>query len=141
MTTNEQIRPPAPVIWAAVIAGVQCMLGLAFALILLFRQITGRTDASIVYESDSANSWVGLGTAVFFIIIFGTVLLGAVFMAKAHRWGRGPVVFQQLMLLLISYYVFTGGQTIAAVCLALSAIAALGMLFSRSAVAWVTENY
>jgi len=117
------------------------MLGLAFALILLFRQITGRTDASIVYESDSANSWVGLGTAVFFIIIFGTVLLGAVFMAKAHRWGRGPVVFQQLMLLLISYYVFTGGQTIAAVCLALSAIAALGMLFSRSAVAWVTENY
>lgn len=141
MTTNEQIRPPVPVLWAAVIAGVQCVFGLLFALILLIRQLTGRTDASIVYESGDAHTFVALDTAVFFIIIFGTVLLGAIFMSKARRWGRGPVVFQQLMLLLISYYVFTGGQLLAAIALALSAIIALVMLFSPSAVAWVTENY
>ncbi|GAA1473583.1 hypothetical protein P4N68_08280 [Corynebacterium felinum] len=140
MSTSD-IRPPAPLLWAALIAGIQSVIGLGYATLLIIREAAGYRDPSIVYESDHANTFVGYGTAIFFIIIFGTVLVGAIFMAKAKRWGRGPVIMLEILLLLISYYMFSAGQVAMGLATALSAILALGMLFSPRAVAWAAATY
>ena len=81
--TAEKLRPPAVVRWAAIIAIIQSAIGLGFAIILIVREATGQTDPNLVYESANANRWVGYGTAVFFIIIFGAVAAGAVMMFTA----------------------------------------------------------
>ncbi len=141
MTNNEQIPPPAQIKWAAILAGVQCVFGLAFALLLIVRQLTGQRDAAIVYESENANTSVALGTGLFFIVIFGTVLIAAIFMVRAKRWGRGPVVMLEMMLGLISIYVFSAGQIIPGIVLLASALLALAMLFSPRAVEWTAAQY
>lgn len=134
-------RPPGPVLWAAIIAAIQSLIGLGYAALLIVREASGYTDPSIVYESDNANTAVGYGTAVFFIIIFGAVLTGAIFMARAKKWGRGPVIMLEILLLLISYYMFSAGQTLMGLATALSAVIALGMLFSPRAVHWAATHY
>lgn len=105
------------------------------------REAAGYNDASIVYESDGANTWVGYGTAVFFIIVFGAVLAGAIMMNRGKRWGRGPVIMLQILLLPIAYYMFSGGAFVFSVITALTAIAALALLFSPRAVDWAARNY
>lgn len=135
------LRPPVPVLWAAVIAAVQCVIGLGYAILLIVRQALGYRDESIVYTTDNANTWVGYGTAIFFLIIFGAVLGGAVFMARGKRWGRGPVVMLEILLLLISWYMFGGGFYPLAIATLVSSVVALGFLFSPTAVRYAAGQY
>lgn len=142
-TVNPRPLPPAPVRWAGLIAIIHSLVGLIYAAILLYREFTGEVDPSLV--SEGANiEWVGLGTAIFFIIIFGTVLAGALRMVQGRKWGRGPVVMLELILVLISYFMFTGGSIwgiLAGIVTALSAIGALVLLFNPRSVDWAATNY
>lgn len=123
------------------IAIAQSLVGFAYAILLIVREAAGYQDESIVYESDSANTWVGYGTAAFFIIIFGVVAAGAFRMIRGHRWGRGPVVMLEMLLVPISFYMFGGhAWVLATVCL-VSAVVSLAMLFSPRAVRWAASNY
>ncbi|RNE48736.1 hypothetical protein [Corynebacterium alimapuense] len=137
---NSRPLPPTKVRWAGVIAICQSLIGLGYAGILIVREFQGKEDPSLV--SEGANiAWVGFGTAIFFIIIFGAVLAGAVSMMKGRKWGRGPVAMMEMILLLISYYMFSGGALWAALATAASALAALIFLFSPKSVDWAAENY
>ncbi|QBB90560.1 hypothetical protein [Corynebacterium pseudotuberculosis] len=139
---NKNIQfPPRPVLYGGWIAAIQSLIGIAYAVLLIVREAAGYNDASIIYESDGANTWVGYGTAVFFIIVFGAVLAGAIMMNRGKRWGRGPVIMLQILLLPIAYYMFSGGAFVFSVITALTAIAALALLFSPRAVDWAARNY
>lgn len=123
------------------IALLQSLVGFGYAALLIFREAAGYRDPSIVYEADNANTWVGYGTAVFFIIIFGAVAVGAWRMMRGYRWGRGPVVMLQMMLVPISYYMFTAHAWLLAIACLVSAVVGLAMLFSPRAVRWTAANY
>ncbi|AZA09805.1 hypothetical protein [Corynebacterium pseudopelargi] len=133
--------PPAQVRSAALIAAVQSLIGLGYALVLIIRGLMGKRDASIVYESDQANTAVGYGTAIFFIIVFGTVIFAAWRMQQGKRWGRGPVLMLELLLVPITIYMFKAGAWILGIVVGISAVAGLAMLFSAPAVEWASARF
>lgn len=137
---NPRPQPPAQIRWAGLIAIAQSVIAFAFAGFLVFRDITGAEERSLV--SDSANiAWVGTGTAVFMAIIFGTVAVGAVSMIRGRKWGRGPIVLLEIILLGVAYFMFTGGAWAMGVATAVSAVAALALLFNRRSFEWAEETY
>ncbi|MCS4489469.1 hypothetical protein N7326_02625 [Corynebacterium sp. ES2794-CONJ1] len=141
MTSTSAITPPQEIKIAAAIAAVQSLIGIGYAFLLFYRGFTGASQPDIIYESSDAVTSVAFGTALFFLIIFGTVIVGAYRMAKGLRWGRGPVIMLENLLLLMSYYMFTGSQILMGVVTALSTIMALGLLFSPRSVQWAAERF
>lgn len=132
--------PPPPIRWAAVIAIVQSLLGIAYAVLLLIRQFSG-ADFGIV-EEDGSDSWAGLGTAVFFLIVFGVVIAGAIVMARGtHRWGRGPVAILEMIFLPIAVTMWQGHAPWLAVFTGLSAVCCLALLFCGPSVRWASGYY
>ncbi|AKE41972.1 hypothetical membrane protein [Corynebacterium kutscheri] len=139
MSTLQQT--PAAVKIAGLIAIVQSVIGLGYAALLLIRGIRGVADESIVYETTDAHTNVAYGTAIFFLIVFGFVIFGALWMMRGHRFGRGPVIMLEILLLLISWYMFQGGQIFLAAATTLSSAFGLVMLFSPTSLAWVQRIY
>jgi len=132
--------PPAPIRWAGLIAIVQSAIVLAFAGLLVARDIMGAREADLV--SDSANiSWVGTGTAVFLGLIFGAAIFAAIWMMRGHQWGRGLVIYLEIITLGLSYFMFTGGLWPAGVATAASAIAALFFLFNPRSLEWAEARH
>ena len=82
----------------------------------------------------------GYGTAAWFLIVGGGVLAAGGALITGRRWGRGFAVFANLMLLGVAYYVYGSHQLVYAVLIAVVAVAALGLLFSPSAVQWVSSG-
>lgn len=133
--------PPSVTKWASVIAIVQSLLGLAYAVFLVIRQFSGKEDPSLVITGDSGTAhYVGLGTAIFLFIVFGAVVAGGIFLIRGHLWGRGPVVVLEMMLVLISFYMFRGGMVIFGAATIISAGASLAFMFSKSSVDWAAEQ-
>lgn len=142
MSHDSRFPAPAPAKAAAWIAIAQCALGLVYAGILLVRQALGKHDAAIVSEGKNNMQWVGLGTAVFMILVFGAVVAGAVaLLTRASRWGRGPIVVVEILFLPIAWQMAQGGATLAAVALGLSALAALALSFHRASIDWAARSY
>lgn len=133
-------RPPAPVIWAGIIAIIQSLVGLGYAGLLIVRNIIGYEDPSVM-TTQANMEWVGIGTGVFIIVIFGAVLLGAINMMRGGRWGRGPVAMLEMFLLVVAYFMFDGGLYYFAVPTGISAVLGLGLLFNPTTTSWLSERY
>ncbi|WKD59697.1 hypothetical protein [Corynebacterium caspium] len=133
---------PQSVRMGAVIALIQCAVGLGYAFFLIGRQILGYEAGSIATSKANTLHWVGTGTAIFMIIIFGTVTAGAIIVLRgsAKRWGRGPVITLQMLLLPISFQMFSGIWWLGAITL-VSAVLALGCLLNPRAFAWAAASY
>lgn len=138
---TSRALPPAPLQWAGVIAIAQSAFALVYAVLLLVREITGVEDESIVYESEDANTAVGLGTAIFFIIVFGTVAWAAIMMMRGRRWGRGPVVMLEMLLVPIAFYMFSGGAIVLGVITLVTSVVGLVLVFTPASVQWVARQY
>ncbi|WP_108921015.1 hypothetical protein [Mycobacterium montefiorense] len=123
--------PPSAVRRAGFIVAAQGLAALAMAVVLVVRAVAG-ADQRVVN---------GLGTAVWFLLLGGAVLAAGRALVIGKRWGRGLAVFTQLLLLPVAWYVVVGshrpgfGIPVAAV-----ALAALILLFSPSALRWVTAG-
>ncbi|GAB3592960.1 hypothetical protein GCM10027580_10290 [Corynebacterium faecale] len=137
---TSPIVPPS-IRWGGIIALIQSGIGLAYAFFLVYREMTGQKDPSIVYESTEANTWVGYGTAAFFMIIFGTVFAGAINMMMGRRWGRGPIIMLNIIFFPVAYYMFSEGRYIWAVIVAASAVACMAMLFNARSLHWMANQY
>ncbi len=119
---------PAPLRVAAVLAMAQGLGLVAYALLELLALTGGRVT-------------MGLTTAAFFAA-YGVMLLASGRAILAGRsWGRGPVVFAQLVWLGVSWS-FRGGETTwVAVSLAAMAVVTLaGLLLPASMAALETEE-
>jgi peptidoglycan/LPS O-acetylase OafA/YrhL len=125
------VPSPAAVRQAAVVVAVEGAALVAVAAVLVIRHLAGTTDP--VWLS-------GYGTAAWFVVMGSAVLAAAWALWTGRRWGRGIAVFANLLLLPVAYYMTIGsGQWGYGVPVAVVAIVALALLFSRSTVEWVSS--
>jgi peptidoglycan/LPS O-acetylase OafA/YrhL len=79
------------------------------------------------------------GTAAWFAIMAGAVLAAGWALWTGRRWGRGVAVFAQLLLLPVAWYVAVGSkQWLYGIPVGIVAIITLVLLFSPSAVQWLS---
>ncbi|MGD7002966.1 hypothetical protein [Corynebacterium halotolerans] len=131
---------PAAMRWASIIAIIQSAVGIGYAILLIVRNLMGVEDQSVVTTQENMN-FVGIGTAVFFILIFGTVLAGAISILAGRRWGRGPVTILQMLLLPIAIMMIQGGAWLLAIATIVSAVLALLMIFNQRSAEWAAARY
>lgn len=126
------IAAPKSVLAGAWIGIAECVLGLGYGVFLVVRDLMGYRDQAAVIS--------GWGTALWFFLIFGAVMAGAVMLLRGARWGRGPIIMLNLCLAGVSYYMFTSGALSLAIPTALCAIAALFCMFHPKAVDWAARS-
>ena len=120
-------HPPAAVRRAGAVVALEGIAGLVVAVVLVVRGLVG-ADQHIVS---------GYGTAAWFAIVGGGVLTSGWALWTGRRWGRGPAVFAQLLLLPVAWYIAVGShQWLYGVPIGAVALAALALLFSPSALQW-----
>jgi hypothetical protein len=111
-----------------VLVGLEGASSLVAALILVVRRFGG-ADQRVVN---------GFGTAVWFLLVGAAVLAAGWALWTGRRWGRGPVVVVQLLLLPIAWYVGVGSHRPAlGIPVAVIALGILALLFSPPALRWV----
>jgi hypothetical protein len=112
---------------AGLIVAVQGAAALVVAAVLVVRGIAG-ADQRVVN---------GLGTAVWFVLVGGVVLAAGRALVVGKRWGRGPAVVTQLLLLPVAWYLTVGSHRPAfGVPVGILALTVLVLLFSPPAVRW-----
>lgn len=111
-------------------------MGLAYAVFLIFREITGQHDYGTVTSDGSGSLFVGYGTAAFFIVVFGTVAAAGLALRRGRRWGRGPVVILQMLLLPVSWYILSAGLIVPALVVAACALFGLYLTFNGRSLSW-----
>lgn len=134
--TDSKYLPPATVRRAGWLSLAEAVVGIIFAIFLLFHQDMGK-----IWAENPRGLYLILGTPMFLIIVFGTVGVAAWMMVRGRRWGRGPVVMWNIFLLPLAYYVAQAGQWIWGVPVLLLGIFGLSQLFSKTAVSWTTARY
>jgi hypothetical protein len=91
--------------------------------------------------SGSIAGFNPLGTAGWFVIMGSAVLAAGWALWSGRRWGRGIAVFAQLLLLPVAWYMGVGsGQWVPAVLVALAAATTLVLLFTPSALEWLSQD-
>lgn len=115
---------------AGAIAALEGALGVAVAVVLVVREAAGHHEVAIS----------GYGTAAWFAIMGSGVAAAGWALLTGRRWGRGIAVFANLVLLGVAWYVYSSGQLRYAVAVAAAAITVLGLLFSPSALHWLTQS-
>ncbi len=115
---------------AGAVTTLQGLAGVAVAVILVVRGLAGHEETTIS----------GYGTAAWFGIIGGGVLVGGLALLSGRRWGRSIAMVAQILLLPVAYYLFTSGWPVFGVPLALAALAVLVMLFSPASMRWLADE-
>ena len=101
------------------------------AVVLVGRAVAGAHERAIS----------GYGTAAWYAIMGAGLLAAGWALWTGRRWGRGITVFAQLLLLPVAWYVAVGSQQWAyGLPIGLIAVAALGLLFSPSALRWASAR-
>ncbi|BBZ27230.1 hypothetical protein MMAD_15250 [Mycolicibacterium madagascariense] len=122
---------PSTVRQAAAVVALEGVALLVVAGVLIVRAVGGAHEKSIS----------GYGTAGWFVVMGAAVLTSGWALWTGRRWGRGIAVFAQLLLLPVAWYVAVGSQQWSyGVPIALVAVAALALLFSPSAVQWLSQD-
>ncbi|WP_439099010.1 hypothetical protein, partial [Corynebacterium heidelbergense] len=125
--------PPPPVRWAGILGMLEGLAGVLFGIFLVIREAQGFHDPGAKIS--------GYGTALWFFFVCGAVLAAGVFLYRGSFWGRGPIVFFQLCLLGVAYYMFRSGALHLGVPTALFAIVGLGLLFNPRSVDWAATRH
>lgn len=123
------LLPPA-VRRAGFLVAAEGILGLIGAVVFVVRGLAG-ADEHIVS---------GYGNALWLVLVGGAVLAGGWALITGRRWGRGIAIFANLLLLGVAWFVFRSGQLSYAIPVALVAAVTLGLLFSPSAVQWMSHR-
>ena len=121
---------PRAVQVAGAITTVQGALAIVMAVALTVRELGGHHEAAIS----------GYGTAAWFAIMGSGVVAAGAALWNGRRWGRGIAVFANLLLLGVAWYVYSSGQFRYAVLVAVVSVAVLALLFSPSAMHWLTHD-
>ena len=120
MTEERRPDPPAPLVAAAVLVGLEGLcLGVLAALELV--------------SLDFDRVALAVTTCLFFLAFGGGLLLCARGLLRVRSWARGPVVAAELIGVLLSFSFWGGATTLAAVVILVVSIAALvGVLHPAS---------
>lgn len=132
-TTPGLHLTPRSVLAGAWIGIVECALGIGFGILLIIRDLQGFEDPGAVIS--------GWGTGLWFLLIFGAVLTGAVFLLRGKRWGRGPIVMLNLCTTGVAIYMATSHAWALAAITGGVSLAALFCMFNARAVDWAANVY
>ncbi len=131
-STGQRSRGPRPVLLAGALTAAQGAIAVVVALILVIRQLAG-------HHEDAVS---GFGTAAWFGIIGGGVLVGGLALLSGRRWGRAIAIVAQILLLPIAYALLTDShQPWFGVPLALCALTILVLIFSPASIRWLAGDY
>ena len=131
---------PAIIRFGAAVVLVKCLAAFAYAVWLVVANVRGTETSSL--ESDSAaTNYVGIGTAVFLLIIFGFVAFHAWRTVAGRPSGRGAIVLIEAILLGVAVYMFGGGAILLGAVTAVSAVLALAGAFHPVAVEYWNARY
>jgi hypothetical protein len=123
------VPSPSTVRQAAVVVSLEGVVLILAAAVYVVRALAGAHEISIS----------GYGTAVWYAVMGAAILAAGWALWTGRRWGRGIAVFVQLLLLPIAWYIAVGSnQWLYGVPVALIAIVALALLFSPSALQWLS---
>jgi peptidoglycan/LPS O-acetylase OafA/YrhL len=125
------VPSPTTVRQAGAVVALEGGAALLVAIVLVVRHLAGTEDPP----------WLsGYGTAAWFAIMGAAVLAAGWALWTGRRWGRGLAVFAQLLLLPVAWYMAVdSGQWGYGIPVGLVAVAVLALLFSPSALQWVTQ--
>ena len=115
-TPGEPVRPPLPLLVAAVLVGMEALILVVYG-VLELTSLTGARATMVL-------------TSTLFFLVYGAGL--ATFAWLLHRlrsWSRAPVVLAQLIQLGVAWSFRDGTTTLLAVVLAVVAVAVLAGVF------------
>ncbi|WP_231286641.1 hypothetical protein [Corynebacterium timonense] len=115
---------PAPLRFGSVVVLLQCVVAYGYAIWLVVANLSGTSDDSLTSESAAAE-YVGIGTAVFIILIFGFVAWCAVRLIRGTTSGTGAIVLLEAILVGVAFYMFSGGAWALGLATLLSALLAI----------------
>lgn len=125
-------RPPTTVRAAGAVTALEGAVAVVVAIVLAIREAAGHREAFIS----------GYGTAAWFGIIGGGVLIGGIALLTGRRWGRAISVVAQILLLPVAYALLTdSGQPWFGIPLAIAALAVLVLIFSPASTRWLVGEY
>lgn len=139
MTTPKQAAP-GTLKTGALVALVQSVVAFGVAIYLIVADFTSEATPTLESEAAAAD-WIGTGTAIFIMILFGTVLAGSISLLRGRHWGRSPIVMIEVLLLPVAWYMLSEGLILAGIATVVSAVAALVFILHPRSTAWVAENY
>ncbi|MFC4375231.1 hypothetical protein ACFO5K_14120 [Nocardia halotolerans] len=123
---------PGTVRVAGVLVTLEGLAGVVTAIVLVVRAMTGH-DQSVAS---------GIGTAMWFAVLFGGVLAAGVALLRGKRWGRAIAVIAQVLLLPVAWSLLTDShQPLFGSLLALVAGGGLVALFAPASSRWMAQEY
>lgn len=128
---RSQQGVPTPIRIAGALTALEGAIAVVVTLLLVLREMGG-------HEDEVAS---GYGTAAWFGIIGGGVLLGGLGLLSGRRWGRAISVVAQILLLPVAYALLTDSHLpIFGVPLAIVALTTLVLLFSPASLHWLADD-
>ncbi|MBN9644453.1 hypothetical protein ACFSSC_10810 [Corynebacterium mendelii] len=142
-TTTDPVPVPWPVRAAGMLAIAESALVLVYSVFLIIRDVLGYRDPSAVFAEQAAGraDFLGVGTALCLILMFGGVAAAGVNYMRGGRFGRGPVFMLQILLLPVSWYIIQSGHWPVAVVVAAVALTGLYLLIHPAAVSRAQSTY
>ena len=120
MSEDARTAPPATLVGAAVLVGLEGVLLCVLAVLE-------------VAALDSGRLTLGVTTGVFFLVLGAGLLFCAWGLFRVRSWARGPVLAVELIGVLLSFSFWGGETTVVAVLILLGSLAALvGVLHPAS---------
>ncbi|AWB83556.1 hypothetical protein C3E79_02840 [Corynebacterium liangguodongii] len=134
---------PAIVRFGGAVVALQCAAMFVYAISLIATNLRARAGgaASSLQSDSGAANYVGVGTAVFLLVVFGFVAFHAVRTVAGRPSGRGAIVLIEAILLGVAVYMFSGGAPALGAATAASALAALVGVFHPAAVQYWEARY
>lgn len=123
---------PASVRVAGVLVTLEGLIGVGTAIVLIVRAATGH-DQSVAS---------GIGTAIWFGVLFGGVLAAGIGLLRGKRWGRAIAVIAQVLMLPVAWSLLTDShQPLWGTLLAVVVLGALGALFAPATSRFMALDY
>ena len=138
---RETAEAPAPMKAAAVMAVLEGIVAIGYGIYLAVKQVTTGADESLVQSDTSAFALVGVGTALFILFTFGPMAFGGVNILRGNQWGRSIIVFMNVLLLGIAFYMFLGGATLLGAITLLTAAITLVCALHPASTDWATAAF
>lgn len=132
---------PAPMKAAAVMAVLEGIVAIGYGIYLAVAQVTTGADESLVQSDTSAFALVGVGTALFILFTFGPMAFGGINILRGNQWGRSIIVFMNVLLLGIAFYMFLGGATLLGTVTLLAAAITLVCALHPVSTEWATAAF
>jgi hypothetical protein len=121
-------HPPLPLRIAAVLAGVEGLILVLYAV-------------AVLVSFSSARATMGVTTAGFFLVYGAGLTAAAWALLRARSWARAPVVLAQLIQLGVAWSFRGGTSTAVAVALAVVAVVVLGGVLNPASLRATEEDH